>query len=259
MTQEKPKKRSLVRAFMKAAAKVAFVIVAGCSVAYGGWFGGNYAGRGDRLTPGETQMVRQVFGSELNPSKLRKHFRAENDITHCVAPGAGGMVLPPFSHIDFYGPKLWSQDYSRDSEYKFGFFMHEATHTWQGQNLDFSLRAFGVYSYALDAQSNWRDFGIEQQADIIEDYSKRWLYPRNAHMHHTRQDALLARVVENRFPEARQSRLKLEGDKPVNIDALIAAGPAAHGPGSSHPAANPQPARERSSPYTFPFLTLCKG
>lgn len=261
MTQDtKKRKGSLIKAFAKAAVKIAAFLVLSASVAYAGWYGGNYAGRGEKLTAGEAQMVHQVFGSEINPSKLRKHFRAENDITHCVAPGAGGMVLPPFSHMDFYGPRLWSQDYSKDSEYKFGFFMHEATHTWQGQNLAFSLRDFGVYSYTLDALSNWRDFGVEQQADIIEDYSKRWLYPRNvqAHAHHTREEAMLARVVENRFPEARRTRLALEGNKPTNIDALIAAAPPAHGAGSNHAGPTPKPSRDRSSPYTFPFLTLCK-
>jgi hypothetical protein len=256
MSDNKPKKRSLVRAFMKVAAKTVFVLVASCATAYGAWFGANYAGRGDRLTPGETQMVRQVFGSEINAAKLRKHLRTDGEITHCVAPGAGGMVLPPFSHIDFYGPNIWSQDYSKDSEYKFGFFMHEATHTWQGQNLSFSFRNFGVYSYTLDSRSNWRDFGIEQQADIIEDYSKRWLYPPKVTRHHTRHDALLARVVENRFPEAKQSRLRLEGNNPVDIDALIGPDPAPQGPGASSPVRTPS--HVTSSPYTFPFLTLCK-
>jgi hypothetical protein len=120
------------------------------------------------------------------------------------------------------------------------------------------MRAFGVYAYTLDARSSWRDFGVEQQADIIEDYSKRWLYPRNLHLRHTRQDGLLARVVEDRFPEAQHTRLNLEGNNPVDINKLIGPVPAAHGTASPLPGASAPPTRGPASPYTFPFLTLCK-
>ncbi len=251
------RKGSLIKAFAKAAAKVVVGLVLGAGLLYGGWIGANYTGRGEKLTPGETQMVQQVFGPEINASKLRKHFRGDKDIQHCVAPGAGGMVLPPFSHIDFYGPENWSRDYSKDGQYKYGFFMHEATHTWQGQHLAFSFRNFGVYAYTLDAQSKWRDFGVEQQADIVEDYSKRWLYPANVQARHSRHDALLARVVESRFPQAHKTRLALEGNHPVNIDEMIGPVPTSNGP-AGHKAAPPKPKSPSNSPYTFPFLTLCK-
>jgi hypothetical protein len=261
MTQgaDKPKKKSsLMRAFAKAATKVVLVLLATCSIAYGSYFEGFYAGRGAPLTAGETQMVQQVFGPDINVSKLRKHFRGEKDFTHCAAPGAGAMVLPPFSHIDFYGPNLWSSDYSKESEYKYSLFMHEATHTWQGQNWDFSLKSFGVYPYTLNARSAWGDFGIEQQADIIGDYAGRWLYPKNVAAKHSREDALLARVVENRFPKARESRLALEGKHPVDINGMIGPEPVKTGaPAVQTGAGNPK-AKPSSSPYTFPFLTLCK-
>ena len=199
------RKHSLVKAFAKA---VGGLILA-ASMVYGGWFAVNYAGRGEKLTPGETELVQEVFGDGINPSIMRKHFREEATVSNGVK-GSVGMVIPPFSHIDFYGDKTASKDFSKDSEYKFGVFMHEATHVWQGQHCAFPLKEFRVYQYDLTAKSTWSDYGAEQQADIIEDYSKRWLYPANVHIKHTPKDKQLAHVVETQFPQAKITRLRLE-------------------------------------------------
>ena len=209
------RKRSLVKAFAKAAAKTVVGVILGASLLYFGWIGAVYAGRGEPLTKSEAQLVQGVFGDEINPSLLRKHFRAETTPKSPFATKASvGMVMPPFSHIDFYGPAATSNDYASDNEFRFGVFMHEVTHCWQGQNLAFPLKEFEVYKYTLLPNSRWRDFGAEQQADIVENYSKRWLYPANVHIKHTAEDSLLAKVVETRFPQAKKTRLQLEEGGP---------------------------------------------
>lgn len=246
------RKGSLVKAFAKAAAKVVVGLVLGVSLLYGAWYGAHYPGRGEKLTAGETRMVQQVFGSEINPSRLRKHFRPEDDRAHCVAPEAEAMVLPPFSHIDFYGEKTWSEDYSKDSQSKYALFMHEATHTWQGQNFSFPTKALEIYAYDLTPTARWKDFGAEQQADLVANYSARWLYPKNVQIKHNAGDALLARVVENRFPQAKKTRLALEGTHAVDIDKMIAEIPPPK-PGANS-AADKQPAKKpEKRQFTIPF------
>jgi hypothetical protein len=201
---QKKKRPFLVRAFRKAI----FTTLAVCGL-YTGWYAALYAGRGEKLTKGEAQMVKGIFGDEINTSKIRKHFRAESSIAH-VFPNKIGMVPPPFSHIDFYGPEAHSKDYSKDSKKKFSLFMHEATHCWQGQTLTFPLRNFAKYEYTLTKGSRFNDFGTEQQAEIIEDYAETWLYKDPKAVIHTAQDTLIMRVVEKRFPRAQKTRVQFQ-------------------------------------------------
>jgi hypothetical protein len=216
MTEEnKPKKKRsfLVRAFRKAV----FTTLAICGL-YAGWYAALYAGRGEKLTRGEAAMVKGIFGNEINTSKIRKHFRSESSIAH-VLPDKIGMVPPPFSHIDFYGPDTHSKDYTKDTKKKFSLFMHEVTHTWQGQTLNFPLRSFGKYEYTLTPKSRFNDFGIEQQAEIIEDYSEAWLYkdPKATNTTHTAQDSLIMKVVEKRFPRAQKTRMQFQRTGTIRI------------------------------------------
>ncbi|MEZ0222925.1 MAG: hypothetical protein ACAH83_00095 [Alphaproteobacteria bacterium] len=203
MKQNK-KRPFLVRAFRKAV----FTTLAICGL-YTGWYLALYAGRGEKLTRGETEMVKGIFGNEVNPSSIRKHFRSESSIAH-IMPRAAGMVMPPFSHVDFYGPKNHQRDFSKAAKEKFGLFMHEVTHCWQGQTMNFSAKAFRRYDYKLTPKSKFRDFGTEQQAEIIEDYAERWLYPDTAAVKRTPHDTLLFKVVEARFPQAHKTRVQFQ-------------------------------------------------
>lgn len=187
---------------MKAAART----VAVAALAYGAWFGVFYAGRGDTLTAGEKQTVESIFGDQLDASKIRKHFKEESHFTH-VLKNKRGVVLPPFSHIDFFGRENWSADFSKESKDQFGFFLHEVRHTWQGQNMKFNIKNFGVYEYTIpDTLAKFTNFGTEQQADIIEDYSKRWIHAEGAAEPRTANDTLLMKVVERQFPRAAHTR-----------------------------------------------------
>lgn len=203
---EKPKrKKSLTRKFTMAV--LGLTATAACL--YGAWFGAFYAGRGEPLTPRETSAVTAIFGDEIDAGAIRKHERTEGSATH-IFRWVDGMVPPPFSHIDFFGDNAHARDYAREDARLFSLFMHEVTHTWQGQNFNFSRHNVGQYAYTLSAGARFSDFGTEQQADIISDYASTFLHQSNIGRERSPQDILLRDIVENRFPGARQTRLSME-------------------------------------------------
>lgn len=213
------RKRSLIRIFAKAVAGLALGVV----FAYGGFVTAFYAGRGEKLTDGEARLVTDIFGDEIDAAKIRKHFRDPSDVTHLMK-SKQGTVLPFISHIDIFGQVATSTDYSRESPRLFGFFAHEATHCWQNQTGSWTLKRMGVYEFTLTPQSRFSDFGMEQQADIIQSYATRFLNPegrRTVTAGQAEFDCMLQKVVEDRFPRAKQTRLALDAQ-----DALAAQAPA---------------------------------
>lgn len=217
------RKRSLLSIFAKATAGLAL----GASLLYGGFVGVFYAGRGDRLTEGESSLVTGIFGDEINASKIRKHFREKADITH-IFPRTAGTVLPFISHIDLFGKEFAAADYSVADADLYGLFVHEATHCWQNQNWAWSTKAINVYEYELKPDSKFSDFGGEQQADIIKTYALRFLHPdgrKNATAETAAVDAMLRKVVEDRFPQAMKTRQALDAaDSAAAPAAKIAGG-----------------------------------
>lgn len=211
----KPPRGSLMKRFAKAAAKVAVTLFAAASIAYGGYLTANYAGQGAPLTASETAMVESVFGDEVDASKMRKHFR-ETSWAYRLAPkSVAGMVLPPLSHIDFYGERARSDDFAKDSPNMANLFMHEATHVWQNQNWRWSLHHLDkvrLYDYKLVENARFDSFALEQKAEMIGDYVQIWLHPKGkiqSGQTASADDILLRDVVESRFPRARESRLAL--------------------------------------------------
>lgn len=202
------RKRSLLKTFARAAMKVAL----GVGLVYGTYVGAFYAGRGEPLTQREAEAVTNIFGDEVNVSKIRKHFKSNGHITH-IMRSKQGTVMPLLSHIDFFGDSIVSKDYGAEGSYRYGFFLHEATHVWQNQNWNWSLKNFRVYEYTLTPGARFQDFGLEQQAEIIEAYARRWHHPegrQNARPENAAADQMLQQVVENRFPRAKQTRLARE-------------------------------------------------
>lgn len=211
---QKPKRRfRLVRAF----AKAVVLTFALCSTAYAGWFGANYAGRGEPLNMNERQAAVEVFGGDINTSAVRKHFREVSSPTHFKANTAG-MVLPPFSHIDFFDAPNQTADYTLGSRWQYELFMHEMTHVWQGQHMRFPLHDLTRYDYVLTPTSRFEQYGPEQQADLVAHYARRWLHPDNPNAPHDEQDMMLRRVVENKFPNAQVTRLRLEREREQQKD-----------------------------------------
>ena len=82
-------------------------------------------------------------------------------------------AMAPSGNIWFH-PKAggWSDDFSKEMLGRQAFFIHEMTHVWQAQRggplyLPLMRHPFCRYSYTLKAGKRFREYGLEQQAEII--------------------------------------------------------------------------------------------
>ncbi len=170
------------------------------------------------LSKDEISLLKSVFGRKLATAdlkKVRKYFR----------PSAAPTLAAVFNRrvAVFYGAAQQEKDYSTTAvAMNFGTFMHEMTHIWQRTSITAAfIRTFRrtrKYDYKLTKRSRFSFFGVEQQASIMEDYARRFLYPHGdvpaAHIDTTPEnDALLQKVVERKFPAARKARLALAEKK----------------------------------------------
>lgn len=129
------------------------------------------------LTEGEIALVAPIFGAGVDPSVIRvvpgKFVRFQDDYTY-MTPGN-----------DIYAPgALFEADFSASSvdPYLQAVFIHEVAHVWQHQNgmdlIAAGLIAFAgargdyakAYPYTLDQGLDLTEYGIEQQASIVEDW-----------------------------------------------------------------------------------------
>ncbi len=184
------------------------------------------------LTAGEAALLASIFGNGIKTENVQKHFSAKEK------PGSAGYVIPAQTFgvdcIKFYGAQYAANDYSQtDDIFKYGTFIHEITHIWQNQQ-----RSLGnavndnqrgnnqTYEYPLAPDTDFNQLGDEQQAKIIEDYARQFLYLKrlpaqqgDTYLPSYTQDAdntaqlslmLLQKVVEDAFPQARITRMALE-------------------------------------------------
>jgi len=164
----------------------------------------------------EKAMAYGIFGAEISMDTVRVHQPPRS----CVSMLAS--VNSP-RDIFFWGATQHSHDYARDANpYRTGTYAHEATHIWQRQNSHkfTNLRlSFKLYHYPLDLRKwSFNDYGIEQQASIIGDYTQiflhggtrptKWLHATGADTPAGREK--LKKLVEDRFPQARNTRLYFE-------------------------------------------------
>jgi len=168
---------------------------------------------GNHLTDGEKNFARSIFGKDLSPEFLNdttKHYLPDRE-------NVAGAVYNGENRIEFYGVNSQAGDYSRTPDgFKFGTFIHEMTHLWQGQHPVRSHRRFHhyrqIYNYQLTSHSRFTKFGDEQQAAMVEDYALRFIF--NGHSrwiaNTSENDTLLKKVVEKQFPTARETRLRIE-------------------------------------------------
>lgn len=180
---------------------------------------------GEPLTAGEISFIKSIFGNEVKTDCIRKHFTFKSHATAC----AGTFNA---STVQFYTSELFSLDYSQTKDiFKYGVFIHEMTHVWQHNHplrkVLHDIRHPSLkHDYKLTERSRFDSFGTEQQGYIIEDYARNFLFQGKGHfvvgdkyfpsLTHEFNDkslqklSLLQKVVEDRFPEARKTRLALE-------------------------------------------------
>lgn len=129
------------------------------------------------LTQGEMSLVKSVFGNSLDLARVRVH----DEKYIFFQPDNSGMT--PNGELYVHG--VYSADYSSDRPNRQAFFIHEMVHVWQHQT---GVLAGGVigsaivemigrlgdygsaYPYVLDGAKDLTDYGLEQQASIVEDY-----------------------------------------------------------------------------------------
>ncbi len=122
------------------------------------------------LTIGEMSLVRSIFGSSINLSKVWIHcgsylpFSLQNKYT----------AMTPNGEL-YFRSELYSQDYSTEEPALKHLFIHEMTHVWQYQNgmwvkLRGSMSWAVDYHYHFDRKKVLSDYSMEQQASIVADY-----------------------------------------------------------------------------------------
>lgn len=158
------------------------------------------------LTQAEQALVSTIFGKELDPTVIIKHRNPD------VSPTAAAITRN-VNDIIFYRD-YWSEEFTRETPFNFGNFVHEVTHIWQAQTNYQGNPGHGDYAlHDLAASQKFGDFHSEHQGVIMEDYARRFLHPARQYrrIHDTPEnDAQLKRIVEEQFPGAQQLRLAFE-------------------------------------------------
>ena len=127
------------------------------------------------LTEGERSLLRPLFRDGIDYDRVR--------VIHASFPfQQRDVYMTPRGHI--YAPgELFRDDFSRERRgLDRAVFVHEMTHVWQYAN-GMDLVGEGVmeftknrgqyekaYPYVLAANRDLSDYGMEQQASIVEDY-----------------------------------------------------------------------------------------
>lgn len=184
-------------------------------------------------TEAEARVMRGIFGSEIEVKDVRIHAEPRS-----CGPRQIASVNSP-RDMFFWSASYHSHDFARDKKSdNLGNFLHEATHIWQKQN-DYKHtnwqqpNAWKMYNYPIDLRK-WRfeDYGVEQQAAIIDDYARAYLHSESTakwlpntydDSRHNRE--LVRHLVETRFPEARKTRVYFEknGVLPMPAPQMAAA------------------------------------
>jgi hypothetical protein len=176
---------------------------------------------GEPLSPDEIAFVKSIFGDELKTEGIKKFHAPEAR----PSPRGGTTCARAFgtTAVKFYGNDNKAADYRRtDDADLYGIFIHEITHLWQNANPEsVSTKGFN-YTYPFYPEAEFSHYGREQQASMIQDYARQFFYFKKTagtgnylptvgavDESSLRKLSDLQRVVEDRFPEARKTRLAL--------------------------------------------------
>lgn len=119
------------------------------------------------LTSGEQALARSVFGDALEPARCtvrRAKWWAGQPWWITMAPD-GHMWCHP------NGP-AWHGDFAAAAPGWQALFVHELVHIWQyqqGGHLALRRPPFARYRYRLETGKPFGRYGIEQQAQMVED------------------------------------------------------------------------------------------
>ena len=131
-----------------------------------------------RLTPGEIELARTVFGDAIDYAPVeifrRKWFPFQPK----------KVAMAPNGNIYFHPEGgLWSPDFAAEPLGRQGHIIHEMTHVWQAQTrgrwyLILMRHPFCRYGYQLQPGWPLERYGLEQQAEIVRHaFLRRQGYP----------------------------------------------------------------------------------
>ena len=119
--------------------------------------------RSRQLTTGEMALARSVFGDSIRLEQVQLK-------TACWV--LKNYAVSPNGNIYFH-PDDWVTDFSQCSLAKQSWLIHELTHVWQLQQGLKVVRGAMIdrrYDYVLAAGKPFFNYGIEQQARMVQDY-----------------------------------------------------------------------------------------
>ena len=115
------------------------------------------------LSAGEIVLARSVFGDSINLEEVRLKTAWWVLKNYAVSPN--GNI--------YFHPADWITDFSSASIGKQSWLIHELTHIWQLQQGIKVVRGALIdrrYSYVLKTGKSFFNYGIEQQARMVQDY-----------------------------------------------------------------------------------------
>jgi hypothetical protein len=168
------------------------------------------------LTTGEIALLKPIFRDGIDYAKVHV-------INNSFPLQPANVYMTPRGHV--YAPgDLWQSDFSTMRGGTRAVFIHEMTHVWQYAN-GMDLIGQGVveftkyrgqyekaYPYELARERDLVEYGMEQQASIIEDYfvitvDKGWPHRMtNKGVTDQQRDELYAAVMKKFLANARYAR-----------------------------------------------------
>jgi hypothetical protein len=119
------------------------------------------------VTPGEISLLSSVFSGTITYSKVKVH----NYKAYFFQPDDTAMT--PDGEI-YFPPRHYKADFSLEALSDRAWFIHEGAHLYQFYYLNWSVKLRGIldrrYDYKLDPKKKFKDYGLEEQGDIAEDY-----------------------------------------------------------------------------------------
>lgn len=129
------------------------------------------------LTMGEKTLAKTVFGDALalDDIEIVAHHLVLKD-----------YAISPNGNVYFH-PKDWCEDFSLKNLNEQSWLIHELTHVWQIQQGIAVIRKALIdrrYQYVLTAGKLFSQYGIEQQAQMVQDYFIKSRQGKNCDAYH---------------------------------------------------------------------------
>ena len=140
---------------------------------------GNSGGRG--LSADEIKLAQIMYKTSIDYTQVRVHKGKYGDLPYGYGQPDTTLMTP---NGEIYAPpNVYSSDYASESDDFKSLFIHEMCHVWQWQRNIKNVKTAAViewawhggdydaaYYYKLEDFKDFKEFGLEQQAMIVEDY-----------------------------------------------------------------------------------------